>query len=303
MTKTAKTALSTLALTLACAAAGCGGFKVNLPDRSGIAGERDYVTFAKAKKDARLYWLLMQKHPAEGQGYLEKAIESWKTAFAIDERDREAPQQLALCHYYLAYYFVKDEEKRNEIYQKGFEYAAGALVVNPLIKAAYEADPESLHEAVVQHATVGDVPGAYWLAVLWSRVMEHGSLAQRATDAPKVKAVMEWVYGVGEGYHNFAVYRYFGAYYCKAPGQADPGGQSKEAFEKAIEKSPELLENKILMAEYYCVLTADEERFEELLNEVLAAPDGFGPPELQLENYYAKKKAKRMLDDMYVEYF
>ena len=129
--------------------------------------------------------------------------------------------------------------------------------------------------------------------------VENGSVAKRAVSAPKVKAIMEKIYELGESYFGYSVHRFFGAYYCKAPGQSDPAGQSKASFEAGIAKFPGNMETKVLMGQYYCVLVDDTELFEKLMNEIISAPDDFGPPEFRFDNYHAKKRAQHMLDTMW----
>jgi hypothetical protein len=125
--------------------------------------------------------------------------------------------------------------------------------------------------------------------------MEDESIAKRATQAPKVKQVMERVYALGRSYYGFAPHRFFGAYFVKAPGQSDPGRQSKEQFDLGIAAEPKNLETQVLKAEYYCKLVADEDDFVATLKAVVDAPAGYGEPMWAFDNHHARKRAKRLL--------
>jgi tetratricopeptide (TPR) repeat protein len=279
--------------------AGCGSFEVNLPDRSALAGTADWSAYEAAKRDAWIAWVGRHKDP-ENEGLFDTAIANWEKAWAIDPSDRFVLQNLAVAHYYKGLYFTPEQEEATAVYAKGWEYGKLAVLTNPAIKAEYDKDPEQIHKAIVAHMQVGDVPGAYWMSVNWAKTVEHGSVAKRAISAPKVKAIMERIHTLGESYFGYAVHRFFGAYYVKAPGQGAEGAvKSRESFESAIAQFPGNMETKVLMGQYYCVHVDDSDLFEKLMNEVISAPDDFGPSQFRFDNYHAKKRAQHMLDTMW----
>jgi hypothetical protein len=280
----------------------CGQFQVNLPDPSKLVGsETDYASYARFQRHADAYWELRHKQPENGD-LIRKAILNWEKVWAINPYDRVALTQLALAHYTLGNYFYEPGEAQLEIFGKGWEYGKKAVLLNPEIKAAYTGDAATFHKAIAPNLKAGDVPSVYWMTVNWAKVMENASLPKKAVSAPKMKTIMEAIYGVGPTYSYGAVHRFFGAYFCKAPGQSNPAENAKASFERAVAAFPEQLESKYMMARYYGVLIADEEFGERVIQEILDTPEEDSPPQLRFDNYHAKKRAQHLLDNLY-EYY
>lgn len=289
------TAALALALALALPLGGCAAYQVTLPPAATLGeGERDFGAYEKFRRQAQALWLYRHDDPDNGQ-VIERCIESWRKASAVDPTQREPFENLALAHYYLGHYFRSTEESKVEAYALGWEYARQALYTNPPLAAQAALDPEQVHEAIVKHMTVTDVPSAYWFSVNWARTVENESIAKRATSAPKVKQIMERVYELGRTYYGYAPHRFFGVYFCKAPGQSDPANQSKEQFELGIAADPHNLETQVLMAEYYCRLINDDDLYEATLRNVVETPDETLPAHYRFDNHHAKKRAARLL--------
>lgn len=70
--------------------------------------------------------------------------------------------------------------------------------------------------------------------------------------------------------------------------------KSKVHFNKSLEIEPNYIGTKVLWAQELAVKQQDEDVFEALLNEVLAAPDD-AIPELAPEIIIEKGKAKELL--------
>jgi predicted anti-sigma-YlaC factor YlaD len=95
-------------------------------------------------------------------------------------------------------------------------------------------------------------------------------------------------------YHG-GPHRYFGAFYAVAPDFA--GGdlaKSREHYDKSLEIAPYFLGTKILMAENLATKLDDEQMFDKLLEEVLAADLSTVPPEILPEMTAEQEKAREL---------
>jgi hypothetical protein len=283
-------------LGLALALAGCGSFEAHLPDPKAIAGgSSSFELFARSLDEGEAAWAARNTVPdAERAATIRKAIAAYEKAWANKPDEPFPLARLSIAHYYLANYFVTDEDEKEKLHTRGRDYGQAALLLNPAIKQAVDGGA-SIETAVAAHAKLGDVPAMYWMVVNWARIAEKKSIAVRAGTAPKLKTIMETVYRLAPRYYWGGVHRFFGGYFTKAPGQSDPGPKSKQEFELAIKEGPEDLENRVLMAEYYAVFVQDRALYEKILKEVLATPPDYGPELLRLDNAEAKKRARRML--------
>jgi hypothetical protein len=225
-----------------------------------------------------------------------KAVERYEAAWAVFPDSPYVLERLAISCYYLANYYAKDAQEKMTVYDQGRQFGEKALLLNADIKAAVTAGTP-IEKAVVDHAKLEDVPAIYWFTVNWARVVEDASLAKRAATAPKLKACMETVYRLAPKYYWGGVHRFFGAYFCKAPGQAHPAEDSQKEFDASISEGGENLENTVLKAEYYAVFVQDRKLYEQLLKSVIDAPVAKDPELLRLDNAEARKRAKKLLDE------
>jgi hypothetical protein len=278
--------------------AGCG-FTPNVPDSSQMAAAekagKTYETFSQAVVDGYDEWA---KRPEGGQ-HVKAAIVAWERAYAIDPYDRRVLQLLAISYYYDANYFTPDKKESAARHLRGYEFGVLAAKCNPKVAAAVDG-PEALplEKAVEKYATPGDVPGLYWMVVNLARAKEDENVVVRAGIAPQLKICMETIYRLGPRYYWGGVHRFFGAYYTKAPGQSNPGADSKREFELAVARGPENLENKVLMAEYWATFVQDRDSFERILKEVVATDPKSDIAPLKLDNAEARKRATRLLAEI-----
>jgi tetratricopeptide (TPR) repeat protein len=276
----------------------CGcGLTPNIPDSQELAAAekagRTYDSYAAALVEGYDAW--GRRH--ESPDFVRAAVKAWERAYAIDPFDRRLLQHLTLSYYYLGNYYTPEGEQRDDVHRRGYDFGVLAARANPKIAAALDAGAK-LEDAVSQHAVPGDVPGLYWMVVNLARAVENKSVATRAGIAPQLKVCMETIYRLGPKYYWGGVHRFFGGYYVKAPGQSDPGAQSKREFERAVQVGPENLENKVLMAEYWATFVQDRDAYERILKEVLATDPANDIPALRLDNAEARKRAKRLLEEI-----
>lgn len=294
-----KHTITAAGLLAALALAGCGSFEAHLPDPNALvaSGARTYDDFARERERGDNWWFGRNIVEEGGRGKaISSAIAAWERAWAIDPTDEHIFERLTIASYYLGNYYTEGDEEKDKVFLNGKAWAEKGLALDPEIRHGVDVEKKPFEEAVVAHAKPHQVPLMFWLCSNWGRAAENKSLATRAVTAPKLKALMEAVYRLGPRYFYGGPQRFFGVYFTKAPGQKDPGGDSRKQFERAVEIGPEDLENKVLFAEYYAKFAQDRELFEKLLKEVLATPVDFGPPELRLDNAEARKRAKALLE-------
>jgi hypothetical protein len=292
-----KSSIRPVLLAAALAAGGCG-LTPTIPDASELAAARKagltYETYARGADYGDSWWY----RRAEGEQAVRNAITWWETAYAVDPRSRDICQKLSLACYYLANYFTPDKAEREKVHLRGQGYGVAAARLNPDIRKAMDVDGLTLEEAIRDHAAPGDVPGLYWMTVNAARAAENKSIATRAAVAPKLKSNMETIYRLGPKYYWGGVHRFFGAYYIKAPAQKDPLEQSKREFDLAMTEGSDNLENFVLAAEFWAKAKNDREAYEKLLKHVLDTPPEKDIQDLKLDNAEARKRAKKMLENI-----
>lgn len=252
---------------------------------------KTYHAFVRAFHEGERAWNARD----EDRSNVRRAIDAWERAYAIDPHERQVLQRLTMAYYYQAYYFEEGEERRAATFRRAQDYGTLAARLNPEVRRAMDAEGKTLDEAIRAHAVAGDVPGIFWMASSWGRAIENESIAVRAVNAPKLRAIMETVYRLGPTYYWGGVHRFFGVYYLKAPAQKDPLGQSKREFEEAG-RYPQNLENKVLYAEYAAKADNDRALYERLLREVLESDPARDLPYLRLDNRRARERARKMLE-------
>jgi hypothetical protein len=139
------------------------------------------------------------------------------------------------------------------------------------------------------------VPAMYWYASALGKWAKRKSFAVLLGQKDNVKAIMTRVLQLDPKYYHGGPHRYFGVFYAVAPTFA--GGdlkKSKEHFQESLELAPNYVGTKVLWAEELAVKEQDEETFDRLLNEVLAAADDV-IPELEPEVRVEKQKARELL--------
>jgi hypothetical protein len=294
----AKRTIGAAACAAVLALAGCGGFEANLPNADALAAgsAKTYDEFEKHWQKGENWWFGRNVvEPGARAKTIENAIAEYQRCWAIDPSEEKVYERLGIASYYLANYYTSSDEAKEKVYTDGRAWGEKGLLLDPDIKAA-TAEGKSFEDAVAAHAKPHHVPLIFWMATNWGRLAENKSIATRATTAPKLKSLMETCYRLGPNYYWGGPQRFFGVYFTKAPGQKDPGPDSKKQFDRAQEIGPEDLENKVLCAEYYATFVQDRALFEQLLREVIAAPEDYGPQALRLDNSEARKRAKGLLE-------
>lgn len=264
--------------------------------------------FEKTMSEADAAW---EKRVEREQ--LEKSINLWEKAAKMDTpnlSEEERTDSLATIYETLAraYYFLADAHIRmsgdeDEVsdqmmatYEKGVTAAEKAIALrDPEFASAVAADPANWQTAV-RKANLKAIPGLYWYSTnlgKWALLEGIATILARKDD---IKATLDWIMENDANFFYGAPYRYFGSYHTKVPlGGGDPP-KSRTAFEQSMEIAPNYLATRVLMAENYAVLIGDRELFERLLNEAINTPAS-AEPDVEPENIFEQKKAKRLLEN------
>lgn len=227
---------------------------------------------------------------------LNEAITEWEAAFE-KAPTAELAAKLSRAHYLLGdgFHAVADKaEARDAEYQKGLDWATKSLKLAAPDFAKAMTDGKKHAEAITL-AGKDAVPAMYWYATNLGKWAASKGFATRLRYKDDIKATMEHVKSLDEGFFYAAPWRYFGSFEAVTAGLA--GGsleKSEENYKKAVELAPNYLGSKVLWAEYLCTKKNDRATYEKLLKEVLAA-DPTVDPAIEPENRIEQKKAQKML--------
>lgn len=193
--------------------------------------------------------------------------------------------------------FVDDIDRARRLTQKARNYGRRALCLR---RPAFCDADSSRHENFVSALSKTgkrDLPALYAYATSWAgwlRVRSNDPMA--LSDLPKVKAMLERVVALNEGFEHGQAHLFLGILYSQLP--AALGGQpetGKEHFERAIALSQgHDLFAKVEYAHTYARLIFDRQLHDRLLKEVIEADPAL--PGYTLTNVLAQQQARRLLD-------
>jgi hypothetical protein len=268
-------------------------------EKQATAEETDKATALVAEGDA----LWKERGDAEK---LKAGLAKWEEAVKLAP-SADLTAKLARGHYLLGdgHYAVADRaEERDAEYEAGLNWANEALKLSAPEYAAAKAAGQK-HADAIKLAPKEAVPAMYWYASNLGKWAASKGFATRLKYKDDLKATMDQVKALDEGFFYAAVWRYLGGYEAATAGIA--GGsldKSKENFEKSIALAPNYLGTRVLFADYLCPkLQKDADGdgqpdgkvlFKKLLDEVLAA-DPAADAEIEPENRIEQAKAKKLL--------
>lgn len=175
---------------------------------------------------------------------------------------------------YVGNFTGSDNARAQRLSRKALDYARGGVcAAQKTMCAALDGDIEALG-AVVEKATVKDVPGMYALAAAWAGYLQtHSDDWEAIADLPKVEHLLLRVIELDPEHARGLPYVYLGVLNSLRPEAV--GGKPEQGrlyFEQAIARSSgKNLYAKVLMAEYYARLVFDQDLHDQLIDEVLAA--------------------------------
>jgi tetratricopeptide (TPR) repeat protein len=226
---------------------------------------------------------------------IRSALAEWEKAAAAEPKNLDLLVRITRGYYFLADGYLRGDQKEYlETMDKAVKWGEKAMVAASPEFEAKMRDGGKIPEAVKLVPKQG-VPAMYWYASALGKWAKTKGFAVLLGQKDNVKATMDRCLELDPNFFYGGPYRYFGAFYAVAPSFA--GGdleKSKVNFNKSLEIAPNYLGTKVLWAAELSTKEQDEETFEKLLNEVLAAPDD-AIPELVPEIMVEKGKAKELL--------
>lgn len=224
---------------------------------------------------------------------LKEALSKFELALEGDPTDLEVLTYLTRGYFLLADQHQTDKDSKKKSLEKARDYGERGLKMNEEYKHWADKDIEK----ALSKITEKEVPIAFWTAAALGKWAKLNGIFSSMKYKNQILSSIKQVEKMRPDFYHGAVPRYWGGFYAVAPGIA--GGsmkKSKESFQKAIEMAPDYLGTKVLYAELYLVDKKEKKEFQEVLLQVLAAPNG--PKEITPENMLEKKKAEKMLEDI-----
>ncbi|MEL6544461.1 MAG: TRAP transporter TatT component family protein [Myxococcota bacterium] len=226
---------------------------------------------------------------------LEAAIAAWEKLIEQNGEDGAVLAKLSRAYYLLGdgYMRLAGEDGMEQTLEKGVEYGERAMMaMSPQFAERVRAE-EKVEDAV-QSLEKNAMGAVYWYASNLGKFAAEKGFTTQLFYKDRIVAVMTRVLELDPEFFYAAPHRYFGAFYAKAPAFA--GGdmdKSREHFDISIQKHPEYLGTKVLLADFWAVKQDDKALFMKMLDEVLAA-DPNAVPELVAENRIEQEKARQL---------
>ena len=282
--------------------------KSNNPDTSSGSSSGDAAAETNTLDAGQAAW----EQRAQGKDKVFEAIAAWEKALGCTEgsntpKDRcagvpttaenaEAMATLTRAYYFSADAYMRgDEASYLDYMDRAVWWGERALVAaSPEFEAKMKGGAK-FYEAIVI-VDIKALPAMYWYATAlgkWARAKGFGVLVGQKDN---IKATMSRALELDPNFYHGGPHRYFGAYYAVAPAFA--GGdleKSQEHYDKSLEIAPYFIGTKVLMAENLATKLDDEEMFDRLLQEVLAADITAVPAEIQPEMTIEKLKAQELM--------
>jgi hypothetical protein len=197
--------------------------------------------------------------------------------------------------------FVEDTDKQRAkgLYLRSFQYATRALKQKKKFADAFDGPVKGFEESLSVFGEK-DVPALFWAASSWlSWAGLNVDDPEIFLALPKIKSMLKRCCELDETYQYGAAHTIQGILYATRP--VAHGGKpemAKAEFDRAFELSGrKLLVFHLMYAKYYAYQIQDRDLFIVTLKEVIAAPDDL-LPEMAFINAAAKKKAKKLLDNV-----
>ena len=216
----------------------------------------------------------------------------------VQSDPEDAATLMAGAKLYAAYaaVFVDDEARLKRMINRARDYSRRALCEELPTLCAVADSPFEVFNATLRHIDDDDIAVLHTYAVIWVAWIKANRTDWNAiADLAKVKAVMQRVIALDEGYDRGSAHLYLGLLNTLLP--KNLGGNpdlARQHFERAVElsKGRDLMV-KVHYAERYARLVFDKKLHDHLLHEVLQAEAS--EPGLTLLNTLAKEKAQQLL--------
>jgi hypothetical protein len=192
--------------------------------------------------------------------------------------------------------FVSDPERARRLSDKALDYAQHAVCVKRPDLCELRKLPFKEFEAALQKINSSDLDVVYpWSVALAGWIQARSDDWNAIADIPRVKALMQRIIDIDQGYEQGGAQLYLGVLNALLPpAMGGKPEQAREHFELALQYSEgRNLMVKTLYAQYYARITFNQELHDRLLKEVLESP--VNAPGLTLINTLAQEQARLLL--------
>jgi hypothetical protein len=193
--------------------------------------------------------------------------------------------------------FASDPEQARNLSQKALDYARRAFCLRIEGECRSQSTNFQEFKSLVDAMGPKDVPALYTLGAAWTGwIQVRRDDWEAIADLPRVKAVMERVVALDEGYEDGGAHMYLGVFATLVPPAA--GGKPEEGrlhFERSLEIAGDKnLMTYVLFAQYYARMVFDRELHDRLLARALELDPSV--PGYVLVNTAAQKQARALLN-------
>jgi len=197
--------------------------------------------------------------------------------------------------------FIEDADKvrASKMYLKARDYALQVLNKDSHFKKALN-KPAAGFKQALKRFDKDDVPALYWAASSWmARIALNLDKPELLMDIPKAEAMLLRVVELDENFYYGVAHAALGSFYASR--SKTIGGDPEKAkyhFDRAFELSDsKILFVHLMYAKFYAYQVQDRQLFISTLEDIVSKPVGYFP-EKNFANEVAKRKAKRLLEDV-----
>ncbi len=227
---------------------------------------------------------------------LQDALNKYEEAYNEDPTNRHVLERLVRGYYFLGDGHKTEMADKLADWDTSITWGKHCLALNSEFTALLEKG-ESEDQAI-RAATAEDVPCVYWMASALGKWSKAKGLGPTLKNLPIVKAYQTRVGELDPDYFYGGPDRYWGAVWAAIPSFAGRDlDKSRKHFDAAIAAYPDHLGNRVLLAEYWAVMSQDKAVYESTLKEVLSMPTD-AIPGLEPEQEAEKRKAETLLAEM-----
>ncbi len=216
----------------------------------------------------------------------------------LEKTELWTPAVQLYASYALIFVEAEDPDRAARLYDEGMDLGLRFLKRRSWIRTAWDKGPDALREEIGRRQPRDLAPIMMWTAAcLGKHVLNNLDRPREVADLPYVYVLSDAAIELEGDYYYGMPHVLKGIMLSLTPPML--GGDKEEAdrlFQTAFEITQRrFLYHHVLYANYYCVPMLDEDLFQEILREVLDAPEGL-LPEARLIGLLARERAQRLLD-------
>ncbi len=191
---------------------------------------------------------------------------------------------------------IDNETRLTALSEKALDFSFQAACLQKAEFCQLKTLPYPEFEKIIQASNSSDLPSLYGLGASWALwIQGHKSDWNAVAQLAQVKAIMQQIIKLDEGYEHGSAHLYLGVLASLLPtAMGGDAAGAKQHFEQAIKLSQDKnLMVKVLYAKNYARMLFDRPLHDRLLNEVLKTPAK--QENLTLINILAQQQAKQLL--------